>query len=128
MIKAHITLIVRFMSSLMLLLIRPEVPVCSPEVGDPFLGKSQALTSDCDIVITRSAIPNGSNGAEIVPPTQFCDEKCAEGTEDGKETGQRLVVGVLGVVASWIMGIFFLSHFLFSKFSVMLLIMFIITK
>ena len=57
-------------------------------------------------------------------PTQFCDEKCAEGTEDGKETGQRLVVGVLGVVASWIMGIFFLSHFLFYKFSVMLFIMF----
>ena len=47
-----------------------------------------------------------------------------EGTEVGKETGQRLVVGVLGVVASWIMGIFFLSHFLFYKFSVMLFIMF----
>ena len=47
-----------------------------------------------------------------MPPTQFCDEECAEGTADGEETGKRLVVGVLGVVASRIMGIFFLSHFL----------------
>lgn len=63
-----------------------------------------------------------------MPPTQFCDEECAEGTADGEEAGQRLVVGVLGVVASRIMGIFFLSHFLFYKFSVMLFIMFMITK
>ena len=61
-------------------------------------------------------------------PRRFCGEECAEGTADGEETGQRLVVGVLGVVASRIMGIFFLLHFLFCKFSVMLFIMFIITK
>lgn len=44
--------------------------------------------------------------------------KIVEGKEDGKETDQRLEVGVLGVVASWVF--FFLLYFLCYKLSVML--------